>query len=123
MWLHDPRQSAHLFPVRMNFYCCYTVDVPLSFVSFYSCNASSDLFNHKVSVLPCRYINAIQDSESERAKTRNTTMKIAVVCDVKPCSVVVRHQCYLHLQSRRIVLMVDASSLSSNTLARIDQNT
>jgi len=123
MWLHDPRQSAHLISVRMNFYCCYTVDAPLAFVSFYSCNASSALFWNKVSLLPCRDINAIQDSESECAKTRNVKMKIAVVCDVKPCSVVVRHQCYLHLQSRRVVLTVDASSRSSDTLARIDQNT
>jgi len=98
MWLHDPRQCAHLIPVRMNFYCRYIVDAPLAFVSIYSCNVRSAVFWDKVSVLPCRDINAIQDSESECAKTRNVTMKTAV-CDVKPRSVVVRHQCYLHLQS------------------------
>ena len=123
MWLPDPRQCAHLIQIRMNFYWCYTVDAPLAFVSFYSCNASSALFWDKVSVLPCRDINAKQDGESECAKTHNERIKTAVVCDVKPRSVVVRHQCYLHLQSRVVVLMVDASSRSSDTLARIDHNT
>jgi hypothetical protein len=74
-------------------------------------------------VLPFRDVNAIQDSESEWAKTRNVGTKTAVVCDVKPCSVVGRHQCYLHLSSKGVVLMVDASSRSLDMLARIDRNT